>query len=132
MMAARTLPRMRAMGHDDDIVGAIAACRDAGEPSRELDAHIALAVFPALGALPSLTPGIWMKEDGVHVRALLYSSTYRAAATLVPPGYWIEDAAAGPVVVGELGEWGTFHPVKAIALCIAALYARKAELSCAH
>lgn len=49
-----------------------------------------------------------------------------------PPGYWIEDAAAGPVVVGELGEWGTFHPVKAIALCIAALYARKAELSCAH
>jgi hypothetical protein len=68
--------------------------------------------------------GIWRGEDGLRVRALLYSSTCSAAATLVPPGYWIEDREDGVAVVGPGGEWTGVHESRAIALCLAALRAR--------
>ncbi|MDE8650659.1 hypothetical protein [Novosphingobium album (ex Liu et al. 2023)] len=108
---------------------AVAACRDAGAPSREIDARIALAVFPALRQLNPVGPGVWRQGDGSHVRALLYTATRRAAATLVPQGCWIETGPRGPIVMGELGEWIGLHPIEAIALCIAALDARLAEIS---
>lgn len=45
---------------------------------------------------------------------------------------WIEAGPQGTTVVGELGQWTAHHPVEAIALCMAALDARRAELSYAH
>lgn len=132
MNTARALRRVRAIGHDDSLVRVIAACQKACEPSRDLDARIALVVFPALRSLPLMAPGVWRQDDGSHVRALLYTANCRAAATLVPPGYWVEAAPEGTTVVGELGQWMANHPVEAIALCMAALDARRAELSHAH
>ena len=132
MNAAGVLCRVRAIGHDDSLVNAISACKGASEPDRDLDARIALAEFPALRSLTVIAPGVWLQDDGSHVRALLYTATCRAAAMLVPPGYWIEAGPEGTTVVGELGQWTAHHPVGAIALCMAALYARRAELSYAH
>ncbi|WP_254515797.1 hypothetical protein [Novosphingobium sp. G106] len=126
------MQRVRAIGQDDSLVGAIAACKAALAPSREIDARIALAVFPALRGLTSVAPGVWEQHDGGHVRALLYTAACPAAATLVPPGYWIETGPQAVVVLGELGEWIGVHSVEAIALCIAALDARRAELSYAQ
>ena len=132
MNAAGVLYRVRAIGHDDSLVNAISACKVASEPDRDIDARIALAVFPALRSLTVIAPGVWLQDDGNHVRALLYTATCRAAAMLVPPGYWIEAGPEGTTVVGELGQWTAHHPVGAIALCMAALYARRAELPYAH
>jgi hypothetical protein len=129
---ARALQRVRAIGHDESLATAIVACKNARAPCREIDARIALAVFPALRSLIVVAPGVWQQDDGSHVRALLYSATRRAAATLVPQGYWIETGPLGTAVVGELGEWMADHPIEAIALCIAALDARRAELSYVH
>lgn len=132
MIAVRALCRVRAIGHDDSLVDAISACQGACEPDRDIDARIALAVFPALRSLTVIAPGVWLQDDGNHVRALLYTATCRAAAMLVPSGYWIEAGPQGTTVVGELGQWTAHHPVEAIALCMAALDARRAELSYAH
>lgn len=132
MIAMRALCRVRAIGHDDSLVDAISACKGASEPDRDIDARIALAVFPALRSLTVIAPGVWLQDDGNHVRALLYTATCRAAAMLVPSGYWIEAGPQGTTVVGELGQWTAHHPVEAIALCMAALDARRAELSYAH
>lgn len=106
------------------LASALAACRVASAPSRELDAQIALAVFPALRTLHSIEPGVWRQDDGLRVRALLYTAARRAAATLVPQGCWIE--------TDKRGNWVGAHPVKAIALCIAALDAMLVEAPHAH
>jgi hypothetical protein len=109
------------------LVAAIAACKAAVVPARALDAQIAAAVFPALVELHSIDAGIWRSRDGTRIRALLYSRSRAAAATLVPPGCWIEADERGTVVAGAAGEWVGAHPVAPIALCIAALDARLAE-----
>lgn len=103
---------------------AIAACQHAAEPSRALDAQIALAVFPALADLPAVDEGIWAHPDGTRVRALRYSACRTAATTLVPPGCWIEARGRESIVCGAHGEWAGTHENEAIALCIAALSAR--------
>ena len=118
---------------DADVIGnglaaAVAACQKATAPSRELDSRIAMAVFPALIALPVVEAGIWLQQDGTRVRALRYSEARSAAATLVPAGCWIDNNDWGIIVSGANGEWTGTHPHKAISLCIAALCARIAEV----
>ncbi|AKM09108.1 hypothetical protein AB433_02625 [Croceicoccus naphthovorans] len=107
---------------------AIAACRGARSTSRELDATIAFAVFPALNELRNLEPGIWQAADGSHVRALRYSDTWRAAATLPPAGHWIDIEGGIVSVTGPEGFWTAQHQSLTIALCIASLKAKVAEL----
>lgn len=109
------------------LADAIAACEQAQAPGRALDSLIALAVFSALADLPGIETGVWQHEDGSRVRALLYTASRAAAATLVPPGCWIESEGGGHIVVaGADGTWAGTHPEEAIALCIAALRARAA------
>lgn len=104
--------------------GAIASCVTSTAPSRQLDAVIARAVFPALAALEELEAGIWQQEDSSRVRALNYSRTWTAAATLVPPGCWIEHDCADVIVMGPHGGSRSAHDILPIALCLAALRAR--------
>lgn len=132
MSTVHALGHIEVAGHHALLADALAACRVAGASSRELDARIALAIFPALRTLCPIEPGVWRQDDGNRVRALLYSAARRAAATLVPQGCWIETNKRGTVVLGEYGNWVGAHPVEAIALCIAALDARLAEVSHAH
>lgn len=106
---------------------ALVACKGADRSSRELDAGIALAVFPSLAELTSIEAGVWRQADGTHARALRYSSSREAAASIVPPGCWIESGPGRPRVAGPAGEWDGSHEVRAIALCIAALSARIGE-----
>ncbi len=117
------------MGPQDDgpLRAAIRACEAARAPDRALDALIAVAVFPALAGLAAIDEAVWRHDDGSRVRALRYSDSRTAAATLVPPGHWIEAADDGIAVVGDAGEWRGAHDVEAIALCLAALHARLAE-----
>jgi hypothetical protein len=61
-----------------------------GEPDRQLDARIAVAIFPALGDLPRIDEAVWQHPDGSRVRAPRYTYTRAAASTLVPPGHWLE------------------------------------------
>lgn len=114
------------------LAGAIAACRRATAPSRALDAQIALAVFPSLIELQDADTGIWIQADGTRVRALRYSEARSAAATLVPPGFWIEETGASTAVLGPDGTWADGHRDHVIALCIAALSARLAGAARDH
>lgn len=100
----------------------------AREPSRALDALIATATFPALPEHRCGTNGVWIQEDGPRVRALRYSDSYKAAATLTLPGHWIEAHDTGYMIVGPDGEWCGTHEGDTLALCLAALRARFAEL----
>ena len=111
------------------LIEAIEACKAATAASRQLDALIAMAVFPALTELSGVEAGIWRQDNGARVRALLYSSSQSAATTLIPPGCWIEMAQGDVIVLGTRGEWHGSHPIDAIALCIAALNARLAEVA---
>ncbi|AMK23052.1 hypothetical protein GG804_18605 [Sphingomonas histidinilytica] len=111
----------------DVLMGAIAACENALSPSRPLDALIAVGVFPGLAELPQIEVGVWLHPDGSRVRALRYTGSHTAAATLVPPGYWIDSRARGIAVACARGEWMEDHPVEEIALCLAALRARLHE-----
>lgn len=106
---------------------AMASCRQAERPARGLDAEIALALFPSLRDLVPVEAGIWRQEDGSHVRALRYSESWQAAASIVPAGCWIEAGSHGPRVCGPHGDWDGTHEMRAIALCIAALGARIGE-----
>lgn len=106
----------------------IEACRNATGPDRSLDATIALAVFPALADLQQVGPAIWRQQDGTRVRAMRYSATVGAASSLVPAGCWVEAANDRVTVFGPTGEWIGAHRLEAIALCIAALTARAAEI----
>ncbi|WP_150295517.1 hypothetical protein [Sphingobium estronivorans] len=106
---------------------AIIACMQANAPDRHLDGKIALAIFPALAELPMIAEGVWRQDDGTHARALRYSASRTAAATLVPAGGWIEKHGREVHVCGEDGEWTGTHRIEAIALCIAALSARLAN-----
>ena len=69
---------------------AIKACMLATAASRGLDATICAAAFPSLAEMEELEPGIWRGSNGERVRALRYSRIWKAAATLVPAGCWIE------------------------------------------
>ena len=109
-----------------------AACQRAITPSRALDGEIALAVFPALIELPRVEAGIWSQADGTRVRALRYSEVRSAAATLVPPGCWIEVDGTHVIVAGAQGRWPGDHAHRVISLCIAALNARAAGAGHAH
>jgi hypothetical protein len=111
------------------LAAAIAAGQRAVAPSRALDSRIALAVFPALCELSVVEEGIWTHADGTRARALRYSTSRTAATTLVPPGCWIEPVERGAIVAGAHGEWAGIHEIDAIALCIAALSAKIAELA---
>lgn len=106
---------------------AIVSCAHATGLSRELDSAIAKAVFPALAALEELEPGIWRHDDGSRVRALNYTRSQAAAATLVPAGCWIEEDGDEIFVIGPGGAWSASHAVKPIALCLAALRSRTPE-----
>lgn len=105
-------------------------CIAAGEPSRELDAKIAMGVFPELRKFVVLTPGVWAHADGGRVRALRYSGSFAAAASLVPAGDWFEEET-GPrhrILVHShrlsLPPASATHAVAALALAAAALLAR--------
>lgn len=104
--------------------GAIATCLAATAPSRELDAAIGKAIFPALADLEELEPGIWCQQDGSRVRALNYTRTWSAAATLVPAGCWIEHDCLDVIIMSAGGTSRGTHDILPIALCLAALRAR--------
>ena len=120
------LPRRDAKSRSS-IEAVIQSCKRAETPARGLDAEIALVLFPSLRALAPIAPGIWQNTDGSRVRALRYSDSWAAAATIVPSGCWIEAGPAGARVAGPSGEWDGVHEMRAIALCIAALCARIGE-----
>ena len=111
-------------GEYERLIAAIRACKAAQAPSRALDARIAIAAFPALAGFPAIDEAVWRHDDGSRVRALRYSSSRTAAATLVMPGHWIEPRDGSIAVVGAAGEWSGVHEVEEIALCLAALRAR--------
>lgn len=109
-------------------------CLAARCPSRELDARIAMAVFPMLRDLVTPATGVWIHPDGRRVRALRYSSSRNAASTLVPLGHWIEEI--GPrhtisVHSHRLSRRPTTatHPIAALAVTAAALRARAQNLT---
>lgn len=104
--------------------GAIASCLAATAPSRELDAAIGKSIFPALADLEELEPGIWRQQDGNRVRALNYTRTWSAAASLVPAGCWIEHDCLDVIVVSAEDRSRGTHDILPIALCLAALRAR--------
>lgn len=118
------------MGKDQvGLRSAIDACKRATAPDRLVDALIAVAVFPALAALPAIAPGIWRREAGSHARALRYSGSRMAAATLVPGGCWMEGHGTGVRVCGAVREWTSEHEYEPLAICIGALRARLDVLS---
>ncbi|MFD2498766.1 hypothetical protein ACFSTI_07755 [Rhizorhabdus histidinilytica] len=82
--------------------------------------------FPGARRTAAGRAGSLAGEDGSRVRALRYTGSRIAAATLVPPGCWIDTEGSEVVVAGAEGEWSGTHAVEAIALCIAALRARLA------
>ena len=110
---------------EEYLISAIEACEHARQPSRNLDAQIALAVFPALADLRRSADGTWLDAEGKRIQALRYSTSYKAATTLVPAGCWIEEDGGQYTIIGAEGSWSGSHPVNAIALCLAALRARK-------
>lgn len=65
-------------------------CEVAKVADRELDACIALAIFPGLAALERIEIAVWRHSDGSRIRALRYSDNKAAAATLLPAGHWLE------------------------------------------
>ena len=65
-------------------------CEAANAANRELDGRIARTIFPGLADLEELGIAVWRHADGSRVRALRYSGEKAAAATLVPPGHWME------------------------------------------
>ncbi|MBP2278649.1 hypothetical protein [Sphingomonas sp. PL20] len=71
-------------------------CEATSAASRELDGRIARTVFPGLVDLEELEIAVWRYGDGSRVRALRYSGEKAAAATLVPPGHWMERDANLP------------------------------------
>lgn len=103
---------------------AIASCLAAAAPSRELDAAIGKAIFPALADLEELAPGIWRQQDGSRVRALNYTRTWSSAASLVPAGCWIEHDCLDVIVMSARDASRGTHDILTIALCVAALRAR--------
>src|SRR3546814_11655691 len=70
------------------------ACEAARVADRRLDVRIALAIFPGLRELSQIEAAVWHHPDGSQVRALRYSSSVSAAATLVPPGHWLEQVTS--------------------------------------
>lgn len=125
MMADLLLPS--ACSPQIALEAAIIACKRTDRSTRVLDAEIASALFPALSDLVPIEAGIWRHQDGSHVRALRYSSSWAAAASIVPAGCWIEEGPRGPRVCGPEHDWDGHHEMRAIALCIAALGARIGE-----
>jgi len=65
-------------------------CEATSAASRELDELIARTIFPGLADLEEVEMAVWRHGDGSRVRALRYSGDKAAAATLVPPGHWVE------------------------------------------
>ncbi|MEV9241985.1 hypothetical protein AB0153_26480, partial [Klebsiella pneumoniae] len=65
-------------------------CEATSAASRELDERIARTIFPGLADLEEVEIAVWRHGDGSRVRALRYSGDKAAAATLVPPGHWVE------------------------------------------
>jgi hypothetical protein len=116
-------------GGQSKLRDAVLACEAARTPSRGLDARIAVAVFPGLATLPVLGDDAWRHTDGSRVLALRYSSSRTAATSLMPPGWWIESFAGDVAVAGPAGNATGAHPLDMIALCIAALRARIAEVA---
>ena len=102
----------------------IKACMLATAASRGLDATICAAAFPSLAEMEELEPGIWRGSNGERVRALRYSRIWKAAATLVPAGFWIEHDCGDVIVHGSDGEARGNHDILPIALCLAAMRAR--------
>lgn len=105
-------------------------CIAAGEPSRELDAKIAMGIFPELRKFVMLTSGVWVHPDGGHVRALRYSGSFAAASSLVPAGDCFEERAGPRHTISvhshrrSLPPASATHGIAALALAAAALLAR--------
>ncbi len=119
---------------------------EASEPSRGLDAEIFKIAKPvhAKSAYWRAAPGVpdqrtlWKSTLGnksVQLAALHYTSSVDAALTLVPEG-WYTGAACEDA--GGSWSWSLYgkgrnvataswHPTPALALCIAALRARKED-----
>lgn len=123
MMATRP-PLAKERRESTALQEAIVSCEVTARPSRSLDAAIARAVFPALTLLAELEPGIWRYDDGSRARALNYTRSWTAAATLVPAGCWIEHDCDDVIINGPERAWRGAHDVAPIALCMAALRAR--------
>lgn len=105
-------------------------------PCRELDARIAVEIFPSIRGLEESAPGIWINPEGGRVRALRYSASAASASTLVPAGHWIEQKKCGawhsvriqaPRISSPATE--AAHAIQALAIAAAALRARAQHLS---
>lgn len=99
-----------------------------GAPDRQLDARIAVAVFPALGDLPRIDEAAWLHPDGSRVRALRYTFAIATAMTLIPPGHWLEQDAefSGRVWIygpGASDQVSAINSFPALAISAAALRA---------
>jgi hypothetical protein len=74
------------------------ACDLSINPDRELDAMIAVEIFPFLRDLDSTGPGQWVRPGGEPVFARRYTLLPLAALSLLPTDHWIEfESASGPV-----------------------------------
>jgi hypothetical protein len=111
-------------GQTAALAAAVASCRAAIAPSRELDAEIARAMFPAIRELANGGEAAWIHGDGSRVRALRYSGSRSAASTLVPRGCWLEVQEGRATVCGPEGTWCGVHRLEPVAVCIAALSAK--------
>jgi len=108
-----------------------------GAPDRQLDARIAVAVFPALGDLPRIDEAVWLHRDGSRVRALRYTFAIAAATTLIPSGNWLEQDIEvrgrywiyGP---GADDKVSAINSLPALAVCAAALRAVQRKRSLAY
>jgi hypothetical protein len=107
-------------GQTAALAAAVASCRAAIAPSRELDAEIARAMFPAIRELANAGEAAWLHGDGSRVRALRYSGSRSAASTLVPRGCWLEVQEGRATVCSPEGTWCGVHRLEPVAVCIAA------------
>ncbi|MDE1918413.1 MAG: hypothetical protein KGJ57_17800 [Sphingomonadales bacterium] len=111
-------------------------CEIATVADRELDARIALAIFPRLAVLEKIGVGVWRHSDGSRIRALRYSADETAAASLLPAGHWLEadpDALDRVWVYGPCSgdEVSARHVSKALAIAAACMHMR-AKLKAKH
>lgn len=105
-------------------------CDIAIGPSRELDAQIALALYPGLLDLKEAKCGVWLEPDGNPITAPRYSSCPIAAKALVPEGCRIAREPKRPIEIlaahgGEPVGTG-YHRDDALAILAAALRAHAA------
>lgn len=106
-------------------------CDIAIGPSRELDAQIALALYPALLTLDEVECGVWLGPKGSPITAPRYSFCSTAAGSLVPDGCQLTSTAKRPIEIvsphGGAPIGAGYHRDETLAILAAALRAHAAS-----